>query len=89
MASPFAMAVPKGGSNCDKCMYSGGDRCKNKDFIGSADGMKQKGEDRFIDPDTGHEMPGDQYCCNFYDWRDRPKSSGYPLPSPLSKIRRK
>lgn len=65
--SPFAMQVPKGGSMCANCMYANEGKCTNLDFIDKAEGYKKKGEDRFVDPRTGKTMPGDQYCCCFYD----------------------
>lgn len=48
------MAVPEGGSNCEKCEYVDGQKCRNKNFV------KWNGTN-FI--------PGDikRYCCDFFE----------------------
>lgn len=57
--------VPKGGSSCASCVYStradGAQRCLNRYY------RQYAGTDRFVDPKTGKRVPGDEFCCDFWE----------------------
>ena len=48
------MRVPKGGSDCAKCEYVEGQRCKNANFI------RWQGSDKI-------PAPLDEFCCDFFE----------------------
>lgn len=58
--SPPGIRVPKGGSNCAKCMYLGDDKktCTNAGFI------RWHGSN--VIP-----APIEEYCSNWFDWEGR------------------
>lgn len=50
----LGMVVPQGGSDCQKCEYVDGQKCRNKIFA------KWNGSD--VIP-----APVDKYCCDFFE----------------------
>lgn len=55
--------VPKGGSMCGNCAYGDPAKqvCKNEDYKNAV------GTDKFVDPKTGKIVPGDEFCCDFWE----------------------
>jgi hypothetical protein len=54
----FGMEVPHGGSNCEKCEYVNGQKCKHEDFI------KWNGSETI-------PLPTNRYCCNAFESREK------------------
>ncbi len=73
MPSPAGMEVPEGGSSCAKCEYydpaadTPHGTCGNSNFV--------KWHAKVLTGDEPAEnipLPPTRYCCNWYDWEDRP-----------------
>ena len=58
----LGMRVPKGGSNCAKCEYVDGKKCKNKRFV------RWNGSEVIPAPTA-------EYCCDLFETGDREKHS--------------
>lgn len=59
----LGMRVPNGGSNCDKCEYVNGQKCKQKQFIAWDGGWATPSK-----PKDSNVIPLDVkvYCCDFF-----------------------
>lgn len=88
MSSPAGMEVPEGGSSCAKCEYydpaadTPHGTCGNPNFVkwhvkhpGPPPGEETPTEERYADDGNPPEwipLPPTRYCCNWYDWDERP-----------------
>lgn len=67
-----AMPVAKGGSSCSSCAYLGSDRasCTNPRYV-----AWNGGDRRLLDPETGAEVPADQFCSDWWE----PLAGNHPV----------
>lgn len=61
-----AMMVSKGGSSCSSCDFfdADGKRCKSEDY------QRWAGTDKLVNPESGAEVPPDEFCSDWWVPRD-------------------